>query len=167
MRKSFLSTTVVLLFLACFQANAEDYPYIFQVNRDKGRIVTTHTGFMGLVHSKYVGYEVVSNIIQDNVVHLHCSGPGVTKCSVETPDGKTHVFNVGKSSFLFGDFESLFNEMLTYVEDEIAINHYRGQYTKKVHAISVEGTNVNISFNLVWNLDNEGSGSICMYAGEY
>ncbi|MBQ6753952.1 MAG: hypothetical protein IJR03_01960 [Bacteroidales bacterium] len=167
MKKRFLFLALLTLSIINFAYAENDDEYIFQVNREGGKIVTTHSGFLGLVHHQYVGFLKVEYRTEGKVVHVNCDGEGVNRCRVTTPDGKSHTFSVGKNTFYFGTFEELFDRMLLNVEDMIYDNSYRGSLTQKVSSVSVEGNRVNIAFKIVWDLDKEGNGCISMIANEF
>ncbi|MBQ4420794.1 MAG: hypothetical protein II878_04545 [Bacteroidales bacterium] len=166
MFKRFLFLTLLTLSIINF-ANAEKEDYVFQVNREGGKSVTTHSGFLGLVHHQYVGFNKVEYRTEGNVVYVNCDGEGVNRCRVTTPDGKSHTFSVGKNRFYFNTFEELFDRMLLSVEDMIYDNLYRGSLTQKVSAVSIEWNRVDIVFKVVWVLDREGNGCISMLANEF
>lgn len=164
MKKRFLFLALLTLSIINFAYAENDDEYIFQVNREGGKIVTTHSGFLGLVHHQYVGFLKVEYRTEGKVVHVNCLDEGVNRCRVTTPDGKNHSFYVGSNSFYFQNFELLFDNMLLEVEDAISEQIYTGENIKKISTTSIEGNEVIIAFRLVWLLDKNGDGTITMYA---
>lgn len=153
-----------LLIFACVSVLAEEDPYIFNVQRINGQLVTVHKGFLGLIHDQYVGYKNVEYRTNQNVVTVSCTDPGNNRCSIKTPDGARHTFRVGNNTFEFSDYESLFDQMLLYMEDKIVEGAFVGVYYKKINTISIEGNNIGIVFQLEWNLDNTGNGDVYVIA---
>ncbi len=164
MKKRFLFLALLTLSIINFAYAENDDEYIFQVNREGGKIVTTHSGFLGLVHHQYVGFLKVEYRTEGKVVHVNCDGEGVNRCRVTTPDGKNHSFYIGSNSFYFQNFELLFDNMLLEVEDAISEQIYKGENIKKISTTSIEGNEVIIAFRLVLLLDKNGDGTITMYA---
>lgn len=165
MKKRFLFLALLTLSIINF-ANAEKEDYIFQVNRKGGELVTTHTGFLGLIHNQYVGFKTVEYRTVENIVYVNCLDEGVNRCRVTTPDGKTHTFSVGKNNFYFQNFDIFFDKMLLEVEDAISAQKYTGESIRKISTTSIEGIEITIAFTLIWQLDYNGDGTITMYAKE-
>lgn len=164
--------TITALLLSLIISNnsfAEKENYLFQVNRKGGELVTTHSGFLGLIHRQYVGFNDVKSDPPDNnnVIHVSCEGKGVNRCRVKTPDGHYHTFSVGRHHFNYYEFENIFMEMFDIVESMVVKEEFQGEYTKKVNAPSNEGDKINISFKIVWKLDNTGNGKIYLTATEF
>lgn len=144
MKKIIFIFTFIFAIVITFNANTKVY---YTCHKEDGKFV------FNWFHS-YIGYNsVIPAIYTDpesgnEVRHVDCTGPGHERCQYILISGNTQVSpNCTISTELIN---TIVNEMLTSIEDDVLEGKYKGSTNKKIQTTSVEGNLCILSFDANW-----------------
>lgn len=126
-----------------------------------------------LAHGFYIGFGSVVQTVVTKVsingneykeIHVSCKEDGILKCDAITPNAPPNTHGHSFDPLIIDEILTDINASIEgqFKEENIL----KGSTSKKVSIISVEGERCTLFFNVVWNLDERGDGSVVIEMDE-